>query len=62
MHDVGIWPQIDQALVIELNAVVFSAARQLRTMAGAHIELAARIAAPVLLTRVNLAIRNRVKR
>ncbi len=58
----GTWQRMNQALLIALNSIVFRAAGQPLTTAGAYTEMAARFTGPVLLALVILAMRNRVKR
>ncbi|WP_174267219.1 hypothetical protein [Streptomyces sp. SLBN-31] len=45
-----------------LNLVVFRSADQDLTTAGTYIEMASRLAEPILLGLAVLAVRNRVKR
>ncbi|WP_371551321.1 pentapeptide repeat-containing protein [Streptomyces sp. NBC_00554] len=54
--------RFEKALNITLNSVVFRSADQDLTTAGTYIEMASRVAEPVLLGLAVLAVRNRVKR
>ncbi|MFE0448595.1 hypothetical protein [Streptomyces fungicidicus] len=54
--------RFDKALSVTLNSVVFRSSGQDLTTAGTYIEMASRVAEPVLLGLAVLAIRNRVKR
>ncbi|MFJ4685468.1 pentapeptide repeat-containing protein [Streptomyces sp. NPDC088789] len=54
--------RFEKALNVTLNSVVFRSSGQDLTTAGGYIEMAARVAEPVLLGLAVLAIRNRVKR
>ncbi|SDM76980.1 Pentapeptide repeat-containing protein [Streptomyces sp. cf386] len=54
--------RFEKALNVTLNSVVFRSADQDLTTAGTYIEMASRLAEPVLLGLAVLAIRNRVKR
>ncbi|QJT06433.1 hypothetical protein G9272_44205 [Streptomyces asoensis] len=54
--------RFEKALNVTLNSVVFRSSGQDLTTAGTYIEMASRIAEPVLLGLAVLAVRNRVKR
>ncbi|MEV5526334.1 pentapeptide repeat-containing protein [Streptomyces prunicolor] len=54
--------RFEKALNVTLNSVVFRSADQDLTTAGTYIEMASRLAEPVLLGLALLAVRNRVKR
>ncbi|MFF2132881.1 pentapeptide repeat-containing protein [Streptomyces olivochromogenes] len=54
--------RFEEALNVTLNSVVFRSADQDLTTAGTYIEMASRLAEPVLLGLALLAVRNRVKR
>ncbi|MFJ8955249.1 pentapeptide repeat-containing protein [Streptomyces sp. NPDC102381] len=54
--------RFEKALNVTLNSVVFRSADQDLTTAGTYIEMASRLAEPVLLGLAVLAVRNRVKR
>ncbi|MGC9437462.1 hypothetical protein [Streptomyces sp. WG5] len=54
--------RFEKALNVTLNSVVFRSSGQDLTTAGTYIEMASRVAEPVLLGLAVLAVRNRVKR
>ncbi|WP_323187114.1 hypothetical protein [Streptomyces sp. NBC_00365] len=54
--------RFDKALNMTLNSVVFRSSGQDLTTAGTYIEMASRLAEPILLSLAVLAVRNRVKR
>ncbi|MFF7566679.1 pentapeptide repeat-containing protein [Streptomyces pseudovenezuelae] len=54
--------RFEKALNVTLNSVVFRSADQDLTTAGTYIEMASRLAEPVLLGLAVLAVRNRIKR
>ncbi|MGC9496190.1 pentapeptide repeat-containing protein [Streptomyces sp. WG7] len=54
--------RFEKALNVTLNSVVFRSSGQGLTTAGTYIEMASRVAEPVLLGLAVLAVRNRVKR
>ncbi|WP_443070210.1 pentapeptide repeat-containing protein [Streptomyces sp. WAC05374] len=54
--------RFEKALSVTLNSVVFRSSGQDLTTAGTYIEMASRLAEPVLLGLAVLAVRNRVKR
>ncbi|MFD3475848.1 hypothetical protein [Streptomyces sp. NPDC058695] len=54
--------RFDKALNDTLNSVVFRSVDQDLTTSGTYIEMASRVAEPVLLGLALLAVRNRVKR
>ncbi|MFI6663066.1 pentapeptide repeat-containing protein [Streptomyces sp. NPDC050523] len=54
--------RFEKALNVTLNSVVFRSADQDLTTAGTYVEMASRLAEPVLLGLAVLAVRNRVKR
>ncbi|MEU5213628.1 pentapeptide repeat-containing protein [Streptomyces sp. NPDC020742] len=54
--------RFEKALNVTLNSVVFRSAGQDLTTSGTYIEMASRVAEPVLLGLAVLAVRNRVKR
>ncbi|MGW3820487.1 pentapeptide repeat-containing protein [Streptomyces sp. NPDC005046] len=54
--------RFEKALNVTLNSVVFRSSGQDLTTAGAYIEMASRVAEPILLGLAVLAVRNRVKR